>query len=163
MKDIHLQTAAVLARGMKDMKLMKGDTEAAVKAGAHALFFPHGLGHMMGLDVHDMENLGENHVGYDDTVERSAQFGLAYLRLAKELKPGFVLTVEPGVYFIPALIDQWKGENKFSEFIDYDRVEQFNNFGGIRIEDDVLVTTAGHRVLGKPIPKEVEEIETIMG
>jgi Xaa-Pro aminopeptidase len=145
------------------MKLMKGDTEAAVKAGAHALFFPHGLGHMMGLDVHDMENLGENNVGYDETVERSTQFGLAYLRLAKELKPGFVLTVEPGVYFIPALIDQWKAENKFSDFIDYDRVEKFKTFGGIRIEDDVLVTRDSHRVLGKPIPKTAAEIEEIMG
>ena len=162
-KDVHLQTAAVIARGLKDMKLMKGDTEAAVKEGAHALFFPHGLGHMMGLDVHDMENLGENHVGYDDSVERSSQFGLAYLRLAKELKPGFVLTVEPGVYFIPALIDQWKAENKFSQFIDYDMVEKFKTFGGIRIEDDVLVTQDSHRVLGKPIPKTVEEIEKIMG
>lgn len=162
-KEIHLQTAAVIARGMKDMKLMKGDTEAAVKEGAHALFFPHGLGHMLGLDVHDMENLGENHVGYDETVERSSQFGLAYLRLAKKLKTGFVLTIEPGIYFIPALIDQWKGENKFAEFIDYGRVEQFKKFGGIRIEDDVLVTAADHRILGKPIPKEVEEIETIMG
>jgi Xaa-Pro aminopeptidase len=142
---------------------MKGDTEAAVKAGAHALFFPHGLGHMMGLDVHDMENLGENNVGYDETVERSTQFGLAYLRLAKELKPGFVLTVEPGVYFIPALIDQWKAENKFSDFIDYDRVEKFKTFGGIRIEDDVLVTRDSHRVLGKPIPKTAAEIEEIMG
>lgn len=162
-KEVHLQTAAVIARGMKDMKLMKGDTEAAVKEGAHALFFPHGIGHMLGLDVHDMEDLGENNVGYDETVERSTQFGLAYLRLAKELKPGFVLTVEPGVYFIPALIDQWKAENKFSDFIDYARVEKFKKFGGIRIEDNVLVTKDSHRVLGKPIPKAVEEIETIMG
>lgn len=162
-KEIHLQTAAVIARGMKDMKLMKGDTEAAVKEGAHALFFPHGLGHMLGLDVHDMEDLGENYVGYDETVQRSTQFGLAYLRLAKELKPGFVLTVEPGIYFIPALIDQWQAENKFSDFIDYDRVEKFKNFGGIRIEDDVLVADNGHRVLGKPIPKTIEEIEKIMG
>lgn len=162
-KEVHLLTAAVIARGLKDMKLMKGDTEAAVKEGAHALFFPHGLGHMMGLDVHDMENLGENNVGYDETVARSTQFGLAYLRLAKELKPGFVLTVEPGIYFIPALIDQWKAENKFSDFIDYDQVEKFKKFGGIRIEDDVLVTQDSHRVLGKPIPKTAADIENIMG
>jgi Xaa-Pro aminopeptidase len=161
-KEIHLQTAAVIANGLKTMGLMKGDVETAVKEGAHALFFPHGLGHMMGLDVHDMEDLGEDYVGYDETVQRSDQFGLAYLRLAKELKPGFVLTVEPGIYFIPALIDQWKAENKFKDFIDYSRVETFKGFGGIRIEDNVLVTDNGHRVLGKPIPKAMDEIEKIM-
>lgn len=162
-KEIHLKTARVIADGLKDVGLMKGDMEAAVNEGAHALFFPHGLGHMMGLDVHDMEDLGENHVGYDGTVERSKQFGLAYLRMARELKPGFVITVEPGIYFIPALIDQWKGENKLAQFIDYEKVEKFKGFGGIRIEDDVLVTTNGHRVLGIPIPKTVEEIEKTMG
>lgn len=161
-KEIHLLTAGVIARGLKDVGLMKGDMEEAVKQGAHALFFPHGLGHMMGLDVHDMEDLGEDYVGYDETVQRSEQFGLAYLRLAKELKPGFVLTVEPGVYFIPQLIDQWKEENKFSEFIDYSKVETFKGFGGIRIEDNVAVTGSGHRVLGKPIPKAAAEIEKIM-
>jgi len=161
-KDIHLKTAAVIANGLKDVGLMKGDMDAAVREGAHALFFPHGLGHMMGLDVHDMEDLGENHIGYDGTVQRSSQFGLAYLRLAKTLKPGFVLTVEPGCYFIPALIDKWKAEGKFTEFINYDKLEQYKNFGGIRIEDDVLVTGGGHRVLGKPIPKDVDEIEALM-
>ncbi len=161
-KEIHMLTAAIIARGMKDLKLMKGDTETAVKEGAHALFFPHGLGHMMGLDVHDMENLGENHVGYDETVTRSTQFGLAYLRLAKELKPGFVLTVEPGIYFIPALIEQWKTEKKFTDFIDYKLVEKFKKFGGMRLEDNVLVTKNGHRVLGKPIPKTVADIESAM-
>jgi Xaa-Pro aminopeptidase len=161
-KDIHLVTAAVIANGLKGIGLMRGDVEAAVKEGAHALFFPHGLGHMMGLDVHDMEDLGEDYVGYDETVQRSDQFGLAYLRLAKELKPGFVLTVEPGIYFIPALIDLWKTENKFNDFIDYSRVEEFKGFGGIRIEDNVLVTKNGHRVLGKPIPKTIEEIEKKM-
>jgi Xaa-Pro aminopeptidase len=109
-----------------------------------------------------MEDLGEDYVGYDETVQRSDQFGLAYLRLAKELKPGFVLTVEPGIYFIPALIDLWKAENKFNDFIDYSRVEGFKGFGGIRIEDNVLVTNNGHRVLGKPIPKTIEEIEKRM-
>jgi Xaa-Pro aminopeptidase len=161
-KDIHLVTAAVIANGLKGIGLMKGDIEAAVKEGAHALFFPHGLGHMMGLDVHDMEDLGEDYVGYDETVQRSDQFGLASLRLAKELKPGFVLTVEPGIYFIPALIDLWKTENKFNDFIDYSKVEGFKGFGGIRIEDDVLVTNKNHRVLGKPIPKTIEEIEKRM-
>jgi Xaa-Pro aminopeptidase len=161
-KEIHLNAAGVIARGLKDIGLMKGDMEAAVKEGAHALFFPHGLGHQIGLDVHDMEDLGENYVGYDDTIERSKQFGLAYLRMAKELKPGLVLTVEPGCYFIPALIDLWKAENKFADFIDYDKVETFKGFGGIRIEDDVLVTDDGHRLLGKPIPKTVADIQDAM-
>lgn len=160
-KEIHLRCASVIASGLKEAGLMKGDTGAAVQAGAHALFFPHGLGHMIGLDVHDMEDLGEDFVGYDHTVQRSTQFGLAYLRLAKKLEPGNVLTVEPGIYFIPALIDRWAAENKFAEFIDYGKVEEYRDFGGIRIEDDVLVTQDGRRVLGKPIPKTVEEIEEI--
>lgn len=157
--DIHLKAAQVIASGLKDLGLMKGDVEAAVHAGAHALFFPHGLGHMLGMDVHDMENLGENYVGYDESVRRSEQFGLAYLRLAKNLQPGFVLTVEPGIYFIPELIDLWRGQKKFSGFINYDRVESFIGFGGVRIEDDVLVTEIGHRVIGKPIPKSVADIQ----
>jgi len=163
-KDIHLQAAEIIAGGLKDLGLMKGDMKAAVKEGAHALFFPHGLGHMMGLDVHDMEDLGENYVGYDDTVQRSTQFGLAYLRLAKALKPGHILTVEPGIYFIPALIDKWKQEKKFTNFIDYTEVEKYRAFGGIRIEDDVLVTNTreGHKVLGKSIPKSIDEIEALM-
>jgi Xaa-Pro aminopeptidase len=109
-RNIHLNAAKIIAEGLKDLGLMKGNTEKAVKAGAHALFYPHGLGHMLGLDVHDMEGLGEDFVGYDSTVKRSAQFGTAYLRLAKKLKPGYILTIEPGIYFIPALIDPWKAE-----------------------------------------------------
>ena len=116
---------------------------------------------MIGLDVHDMEDLGEDFVGYDNTVERSKQFGLAYLRLAKKLEPGNVVTVEPGIYFIPALIDQWAAENKFDQFIDYAKVEEYRDFGGIRIEDDILVTQDGSQVLGKSIPKTVEEVEAI--
>jgi len=158
-REVHLQTAKVIASGLKAIGLMRGNVDEAVQKGAHALFFPHGLGHMLGLDVHDMENLGENHVGYDDKVKRSGQFGLAYLRLAKELRPGFVFTVEPGVYFIPALIDQWRKEKKFPEFINYDLVENYLDFGGVRIEDDVLVTETGHRVLGKPIPKKPLDVE----
>ena len=160
-KDIHLQSASVIASGLKEVGLMKGDTDEAVRAGAHALFFPHGLGHMIGLDVHDMEDLGEDFVGYDHTVQRSSQFGLAYLRLAKKLEPGHVVTVEPGIYFIPALIDQWAATKKFEEFIDYQKVEEYRNFGGIRIEDDILVTQEGSQVLGKHIPKTVEEVEEI--
>jgi Xaa-Pro aminopeptidase len=120
------------------------------------------LGHMLGLDVHDMENLGEKFVGYDNEIERSTQFGLAFLRLGRKLKPGFVITDEPGIYFIPALIEKWKSENKFTEFINYDKVEQYKSIGGIRIEDNLLITETGCRVLGKPIPKTVQEIEEIM-
>jgi Xaa-Pro aminopeptidase len=160
---IHLKTCRILVEHLKELGLMKGDSDAAVEAGAHAMFFPHGLGHMMGLDVHDMEDLGENLVGYDGKTKRSEQFGLAYLRLAKKLEPGFVLTVEPGIYFIPALIDQWQGEKRAAQFIQYAAVEKFRNFGGIRIEDDVLVTGAGGRVLGKPIPKKTAELEKAAG
>jgi len=161
-KNLHLKAADIIANGLKDLGFMKGNMEEAVNAGAHALFFPHGLGHMLGLDVHDMENLGEDHVGYDNEVRRSSQFGLAYLRLGRRLKPGNVLTNEPGCYFIPALIDKWKAEKKFEEFINYTKVEQYKDFGGVRIEDDILVTETGSRVLGKPIPKTVEEVEEVM-
>ena len=158
-KEVHLNAATIIADGMKQLGFMKGNTEDAVTAGAHTLFFPHGLGHQLGLDVHDMEGLGENFVGYTDKTKRSDQFGLAYLRFARELEPGHVLTVEPGIYFMPELIAQWKSENKHSEFINYDKVEKTIGFGGIRIEDDVLVIKDGHRVLGKPIPKTVEDVE----
>jgi len=158
-RDIHLQAARRLATGLKDLGVMRGDVEEAVAAGAHALFFPHGLGHMLGLDVHDLEALGEDHVGYDTVVTRSGQFGLASLRLARRLEPGFALTVEPGLYFIPALIDLWKAERRHEAFIDYDAVERYRAFGGIRIEDDVVVLDEGRRILGPPIPKEIDEVE----
>jgi Xaa-Pro aminopeptidase len=161
-REIHLQTARVIAAGLKTVGLMKGDVEEAVLQGAHALFFPHGLGHMLGLDVHDMENLGENFVGYDEGVQRSAQFGLAYLRMARELREGHVMTVEPGIYFIPALIDKWQKENKFPDFIAYNKLARYRTFGGIRIEDDVLVTKTGRRVLGRPIPKAPAKIAEIV-
>ena len=161
-KDVHLATAKSMAAGLKDLGLMKGDPDEAVAAGAHALFFPHGLGHMLGLDVHDMEGLGEDFVGYDETVSRSGQFGLAYLRLARALEPGFVLTCEPGIYFIPPLIDQWEKERKFKEFINFDRVEAYRDFTGVRIEDNLLITEQGSRVLGKPIPKKVGDVEKTM-
>jgi Xaa-Pro aminopeptidase len=161
-RDIHLDAARIIASGLTDLGLMKGDVEEAVAAGAHALFFPHGLGHMLGLDVHDMEGLGEDLVGYNERIKRSKQFGKAYLRLGKELEAGFVITVEPGIYFIPALIDKWKTEGRFMEFINYEKVESYKDFGGIRIEDDVLVTDIGSRVLGKPIPKTLREVEDMM-
>ncbi len=160
-KTIHLEAAKIIANGLKDLGIMKGDMDKAVKAGAHALFFPHGLGHMMGLDVHDMEGLGEDYVGYDENTKRSDQFGTAYLRLGKELETGNVLTVEPGCYFIPELIDLWKEDGKYTDFINYDKVEEYRDFGGVRIEDDVLVTEDSYRVLGTPVPKTVEEIEAL--
>ncbi len=158
-RDVHLGAAASLVTDLTAMGLMKGDVDEAVAAGAHALFFPHGLGHMMGMDVHDMENIGEDIVGYGPGFERSAQFGLGYLRLARKLEPGFVLTVEPGLYFIPALIDQWKAEGKHTAFINYSEVEKFRDARGCRIEDDVLVTGSGSRVLGPPIPKAIADVE----
>jgi len=158
-RDVHLHAAKVIADGMKQLGFMKGDTDEAVASGAHAMFFPHGLGHQMGLDVHDMEGLGEDNVGYDETVKRSEQFGTAYLRFARKLEPGIVLTVEPGVYFMPELINLWKSQGKFTDFINYDKVEEHIGFTGVRIEDDILTTEDGHRVLGKPIPKTIEEVE----
>ena len=140
---------------------MKGDLDAAVDAGAHAMFFQCGTGHMMGLDVHDMEGLGEQYVGYDETVSRSPQFGLKSLRMARKLEPGMVMTVEPGIYVIPQLIDLWKAEKRFAEFINYDAVDKFRDFGGIRVEDDVVVTEAGCRILGPHIPIAIEEVEAV--
>ena len=157
-KEMHRLASRNIAAGLTALGLMKGNPDDAVEAGAHALFFPHGIGHMMGLDVHDMEDLGDI-VGYPEGEERSAQFGLAFLRMTRKLETGFVITVEPGIYFIPALIDQWKAEGKHTEFIDYDRVEGFKDFGGIRIEDDVLITEHGCRVLGHGIPKTVDKVE----
>lgn len=160
-KDVHLLAAKIKTEGLKALGIMKGDTDAAVKAGAHALFFPHGLGHMIGLDVHDMEDLGEDLVGYDETVKRSNQFGLRSLRLGKALETGNVITVEPGLYFIPELIDRWQSEQKFSEFINYKKLKAYRDFGGIRIEDDVLITKKRQRVLGDHIPKTIKEVETL--
>jgi Xaa-Pro aminopeptidase len=161
-RDIHLLAAAEIVKGLKNIGLMNGDVQEAVNKGAHTLFFPHGLGHPLGLDVHDLEGLGEKFVGYDEETIRSKEFGLAFLRFGRRLQKGFVMTIEPGIYFIPELIDIWKAENKLAEFINYEKVETYKDFGGIRIEDDVLVTETGYRVLGKTIPKSVAEIEAIM-
>lgn len=158
-RDVHLLSARVITGGLMRLGLMKGDAEEAVAAGAHALFYPHGLGHALGLDVHDMEGLGEDRVGYGGEFERSEQFGLAYLRFARRLAVGHVLTVEPGVYLISPLIDQWKAEQRHADFIDYDAVEGWRGLGGIRIEDNVVITESGARVLGPGIPKEPEEVE----
>jgi Xaa-Pro aminopeptidase len=156
--DCHRAAALAVAAGLKEMGLLRGDPAEVVAAGAHALFFPHGLGHMLGLDVHDMESLGEDNVGYDAQFRRSQQFGLSGLRLARRLQAGFVLTVEPGIYFIAPLIDAWREQGRHADFINYDAVETFRGFGGIRIEDDVLVTEAGHEVLSAGIPRSIEEI-----
>ena len=160
-RDTHILACRILASGLKDLKLIKGDIDEAVASGVHALFMPHGIGHMLGLDVHDMEALGENHVGYNDKVKRSDQFGLAFLRFALQYLPGHVFTVEPGCYFIPELIESWRAERKFSDFINYDQIKKFMSVGGIRIEDNVLITEKGHKVLGKPIPKTIDEIEEV--
>lgn len=160
--DVHLFACRILAEGLTDLGLMRGDPAEAVAAGAHALFMPHGLGHMMGLDVHDMEALDEDLVGYGDELARSDRFGLRSLRLARTLKPGFVLTVEPGLYFIPPLIDRWREEAKHADFLDYEAIEGWKDFGGVRIEDDVVVTEDGRRVLGEPIPKAVDEVEAAL-
>ncbi len=162
-RDVHLHASKIIASGLHDLGIMRGSVEEAVAAGAHALFFPHGLGHMMGLDVHDMENLGEDYVGYDDETQRSSQFGLAALRLGRRVQPGFVFTVEPGIYFIPELIDQWQAEKKHAEFINYTKVNEYRNFGGIRIEENVVVTNNAGRVLGKAIPRTVDEVQTMCG
>lgn len=161
--DIHRHACRVLTEHLTDVGLMNGPIDDAVDAGAHALFFPHGLGHMLGLDVHDMENLGEDRVGYTDAQERSEQFGLHTLRLARPLQPGFVVTVEPGFYVIPALLSQWRDEQRHADYINYDRASDFVDFGGIRIEDDVLVTNDGAELLGPEIPKTVSAVEAIAG
>ena len=161
-KEIHMLAATEVARGLINLGIMKGDPGEAAAKGAHTLFFPHGLGHPLGLDVHDLEGLGENLIGYDDEVQRSKEFGLAFLRFGRKLQEGFVMTIEPGIYFIPELIDIWKAENKLADFINYDIVESYKDFGGIRIEDDILVTADGYRVLGTHIPKTVAEIEAMM-
>ncbi|MDP5172744.1 MAG: aminopeptidase P family protein [Bacteroidia bacterium] len=158
-RDVHLAAARSMTEGLQQLGLMKGDLDESVAAGAHGVFFPHGLGHMMGLDVHDMEDLGEKYVGYTDEFTRSTQLGLKSLRLARHLQEGFVLTVEPGIYFIPPLIEKWKATDAHSAFINYDKLEAYYSFGGVRIEDDVLVTKDGYKILGTPAPKSVREVE----
>ncbi len=158
-KDVHIIACKKLADGMRSLNLMKGNIDEAVEAGAHAMFFQCGLGHLMGLDVHDMENLGEQNVGYTPDMIKSTQFGLKSLRLGRKLEEGMVLTVEPGIYIIPALIDLWKADKKFAEFINYSELEKFRTFGGIRVEEDFVITNTGSRLLGDEISKTVEEVE----
>ena len=161
-KDVHLLACKTIASGLKDLGLMKGDVEEAVAQGAHALFMPHGLGHMIGLDVHDMEDYDQKLVGYDDEVQPSTQFGLNALRMGRRLESNFVVTNEPGIYFIPALIDKFKAEDKFTDFINYDKLESYKSFGGIRLEDDVLITETGSSILGERIPINPEDVEKMV-
>jgi Xaa-Pro aminopeptidase len=147
--------------GLQQLGLMKGDIKEAVLQGAHALFFPCGLGHMMGLDTHDMENLGENFIGYNDTIKKSTQFGLKSLRLGKPLEEGFVITVEPGLYFNPDLIDEWAAEKKFLSFINYSKLEEYKKLSGIRVEEDFLITRDSKQLLGKKLAKTPTEIEEL--
>lgn len=158
--NVYERAAEVICAGMKDLGILKGDPKDAVAAGAHAMFFQCGLGHMMGLDVHDMENLGEVYVGYDGKP-KSTQFGRKSLRLARPLEEGFVLTIEPGVYFIPELIDLWQGQGLFTDFINYNELNKWRDFGGIRNEEDYLITADGARRLGKKIPLTTEEVEAL--
>lgn len=162
--DVHFAVCRLMTERLKELGLMKGDTDEAVHAGAHAMFLPHGLGHMMGMDVHDMEGLGQTYVGFDEeTRPNLEQFGTNCLRMGRKLEEGFVVTDEPGIYFIPALIDEWRASGHCKEFICFDKVEAYRNFGGIRIEDDVLITHDGCRFLGdQRIPYHPQELEEFM-
>ena len=157
-KNIYYESCRVIVEGLKDLDLMKGNAEEAVQLGAHALFFPCGVGHQMGLDIHDMENLGEVYVGYDGKP-KSTQFGIKSLRLAKPLVPGLVLTIEPGIYLVPSLIDMWRAEKRFVDFINYDKLEAYKDFGGIRNEENFVITADGYRLIGKQKPKTIEDVE----
>ena len=163
-QDVHFAVCRKMTERLKELGLMKGDTEEAVRAGAHAMFFPHGLGHMMGMDVHDMEGIGQIYVGFDDeTRPNLEQFGTNCLRMGRRLEPGFVVTDEPGIYFIPHLIDLWRKEQHCAEFLNFDKLEEYKDFGGIRIEDDLLITADGCRFLGdKRIPYHPQELEDFM-
>lgn len=160
-KEVHTRACEKLMEGLKELQLVKGDVAEAVAAGAHTLFFQCGLGHLIGLDVHDMEDLGEQYTGYTDTLKKSTEFGWKSLRLGRELEPGYVLTVEPGVYIIPELIDQWKAVKKHEAFINYEVVEKYRSFGGIRIEDNYVITESGSRRLGGFLPVTAKEIEAL--
>lgn len=160
--DVHKLACEHLVDGLKQLGLMKGDAKDAVKEGAHTLFFQCGLGHMMGLDVHDMEDLGEQYVGYSEGMLKSKEFGLKSLRLGRELEAGFVLTVEPGLYFIPELMDMWQGQGKLRDFINYDKLDAFRNFGGARVEENFLITENGNQLLGDPLIKSVADIEGLV-
>jgi Xaa-Pro aminopeptidase len=161
-KDVHLLACEQLTAGLISLGLMRGNAREAVEAGAHTLFFPCGLGHMLGLDIHDMENLGEAYVGYNDHLQKSTDFGLKSLRLGRELEEGFVLTIEPGIYFNPLLTAAWQAEGKHAHFINYEKLAAYENFGGVRLEDNFLITAGGSRILGRPFAKTATEIEHLI-
>lgn len=162
-RDIHLAVCRHITERLKDLGLMRGDTDAAVEAGAHTLFLPHGLGHMLGMDVHDMEGLGQTRVGFDDETRPSGQSGTGSLRFGRRLEEGFVVTDEPGIYFIPALIDLWRGKKTNADFLDFGKIDEYRDFGGIRIEDDLLITGGGCRFIGrKTIPYRAGDVEEFM-
>jgi Xaa-Pro aminopeptidase len=160
-RQVHQVACEAMARGMQELGFLRGDPLEAVAAGAHAIFFPHGTGHMLGLDVHDMESLGEDRVGYGEGFRRATRFGDKSLRLARALQPGWVVTIEPGIYINPILTNRWKADGLHTGFIDYAMFDKHAGLGGIRIEDDVLITPQGPRVLGPAIPKERAEVEAI--
>jgi len=159
-RDVHAVAARHLLEGLVDLGVLRGNVDSLEERGAHTLFFVHGVGHLLGLDVHDMEDLGEDQVGYGDAL-RSSQFGLKSLRLVRPLEAGFVVTVEPGIYFIPELIDRWRAEGRFRDFIAWDRLEAYRGFGGLRNEEDFVITPEGARRLGKPKPRSIAEIEAL--
>jgi Xaa-Pro aminopeptidase len=162
-KEVHTNVCRLMTEKLKELGLMKGDTEEAVAAGAHAMFLPHGLGHMMGMDVHDMESLDQRYVGFDKEFQPSDQFGTNCLRMGRRLEENYIMTDEPGIYFIPALIDDWKASGHNAEFINFDLLETYKDFGGVRIEDDILITKDGCRFLGKNrIPYHPEDVEEFM-
>lgn len=161
--DVHFAVCRIITQRLQELGLMRGDVEESLRAGAHALFLPHGLGHAMGMDVHDMEGLGQVYVGFDDEVRPSTQFGTNALRFGRRLEEGFVVTDEPGIYFIPALIDDWRKNGTNAEFLNFDKIDEYRDFGGIRIEDDVLITADGCRFVGrKRIPYHVDDVEEFM-
>lgn len=161
-RDVHLEVCKVMAENFKKIGLLKGNVEELVSKGAHALFMPHGLGHMLGMTVHDMENFGEINVGYDEEIQKSKQFGLSSLRLGRRLQIGYVFTIEPGIYFIPDLFEKWKKEKLYEEFLNYEEIEKYMDFGGIRMERDILITENGAKILGESFPRTADEIEEFM-
>lgn len=160
-RDVHIAANRLMLSQLKNIGIVSGSVDDMLAEGVGGLFMPHGLGHAIGLDVHDMEDLGEQYVGYTEGMQRSTQLGLKSLRMARALEEGFVLTVEPGIYFIPELIDKFRSENRFAGFVNYNLLEKYKNFGGIRIEDNVVITSTGHRVLGERIPKTIAEVEAL--
>ena len=161
-KEMHKLSAYIGIKRLKELGLLKGSCDEALEKGVYGLFYPHGLGHMLGLDVHDMESLGEDYVGYSKKIKRDADFGISFLRLGKNLKKGFCITVEPGIYFIPELYAQWKEKDKLSHLINYKEFKNYMDFGGVRIEDNIYITENGSKNLSIQIPKEIDEIENLM-